>query len=159
MIALHVLDVKAFMGLLFTGTAFDSFYLVEGDIAMAINYHVDGKVNQDFYSEDELEELKIEEYQSWKDSKNIIVSMIKGKRLPGSMKLVLKALPKRSKDEPVVEGRIESYLLNIRFDNNELLLVTGVARSTFSMDRSGEDEWDNNVRGFLSKNGIASEVC
>lgn len=158
MIALHVGDVKSFMSLLFSGNAFDSFFLVEADISVAVSYHIDGKINQSFFSDEELEELKLEEYRDWKNAKPIIVDMIKGKHLPTSMKLVLKALPKKNPETEQKEGRIESYLLNIRFENNDLLLITGVARSTFTLDRSGEKEWDDNVSGFLKKNGIIFEV-
>lgn len=147
MTALKVTDIKAFMGLLFSGTAFDNFMFVEGDIDVAIGFHLDGKVNMTFFAEEELEALKIEEYRTWGETKPIVREIIKGKRLPVSMKLVLKKAG---------QGDI-TYLLNIRFDNNNLLVVTGISRNVFTMDKFGEKEWDDNVRGFLKRNQVSFE--
>lgn len=147
MTALHITDVKNFMGILFGGTAFDNFLFVEGDISTAISYHLDGKINFSFFAEEELESLQLEEYQDWKTSKAIILQMIKGKKLPVSMKLVLKKAGKGDM----------TYVINIRFDNNTLLLVTGISRAVFSLDKLGEQEWDDNVCGFLKRYGIEFE--
>lgn len=147
MVALRVENVKNFMSLLFGGNSFDNFMFVEGDISTAIDYHIDGKVNMNFYTDEELEELKCEEYQTWGMTKTIITQMIKGKRLPVSMKLVLKKAG---------QGDL-TYLLNIRFDSNALLLVTGISRSVFTLDKSGEKEWDENMCSFLKRFGIEYE--
>lgn len=147
MVALHITDIKSFMAQLFHGASFDSFLFVEGDIRTAIDYHIDGKINFSFYSEEELEELKLEEYQDWASTKTIVTQMIKGRRLPVAMKFVLKKAGK---------GDL-TYLLSVRFDNSNLIVVTGVSRSGFSLDHSGEKEWDDNVRGFLTKNGVDFE--
>lgn len=148
MTALHITDVKLFMNLLFSGDAFDRFLFVEGDVATSISYHLEGKTNYSFFTEEELEELKVEEYQDWLSTKPIVLQMIKGKRLPVSMKLVLKKA-----------GREDiTYLLNIRYDSANLILVTGISRTAFTLDKSGEKEWDDNVGAFLKKNGICFEV-
>lgn len=135
------------MSLLFGQNAFDNFLFVEGDISTAVDYHIDGKVNMSFYTDEELEELKIEEYQRWAETKGIITQMIKGKRLPVSMRFVLKKAG---------QGDI-TYLLNIRFDNNALMIITGVSRTVFTLDKSGEKEWDDNMSGFLKRSGIDIE--
>ena len=147
MVALRVNNIKQFMALLFNGTAFDNFLLVEGDVSTSIDYHLDGKINMSFYTDEELEELKVEEYQTWGASKSIVTQMIKGKRLPVSMKFVLKKAG---------QGDI-TYLLNIRFENNNLLLVTGISRAVFTLDKNGEKEWDDNMSGFLKRSGIDFE--
>lgn len=147
MTALHIADIKGFMNLLFTAEAFDRFQFVEGEISTAIDYKLSGRVNFNFYSEEELEQLKSEEYQEWGATKPIITQMIKGKRLPVSMKFVLKKAGK---------GDL-TYLLNIRYENNNLVIITGVSRSVFTMDKSGEKEWDDNVKAFLNRNGVNYE--
>lgn len=148
MVALRIADVKNFMSLLFAGVAFDNFLFVEGDVSTAIDYHIEGKVNMNFYTDEELEELKVEEYQTWGATKAIVTQMIKGKRLPVSMKLVLKKAG---------SGDL-TYLLNIRFDSNALIVVTGTTRAVFTLDKTGESEWDENMKGFLKRNGIEFEV-
>ena len=144
MIALHVTDIKNFMSQLFGGTAFDNFSFVEGDISVAVDYHIDGQINRAFFGDDEK---PVAAFQSWEQTKPIVTQMIKGKRLPVSMKLVLK--------KPG-QGDL-TYLLNIRFDNNNLLLVTGISHTVFTLDKTGEKEWDDNMRGFLTRSGIEFE--
>lgn len=147
MTALHVTDVKNFMSQLFVGMSFDSFLFVEGDISTAISYHIDGRVNMDFYTEEELEELKVEEYRTWDLTKPIVTQMIKGKKMPVAMKLILKKA-----------GRGDlTYLFNIRYENDTLVVVSGISRSSFTFDKSGEKEWDDNVKSFLIKSGIDFE--
>ena len=145
--AIRVTNIKAFMNVLFANTAFDSFLFVEGDISVAMDYHISGRVNMNFFSEEELESLRLEEFMRWQDVKENVRQMIKGKRLPVSMKLVLK--------KPG-SGDI-TYIVNIRFDNNSLMLVTGVTHSVFTTDRTGEQEWDKNMCGFLKNHDIEYE--
>ncbi|MBR4725101.1 MAG: hypothetical protein IK071_04895 [Lachnospiraceae bacterium] len=145
--AIKVTNIKSFMGILFSDTAFDSFLFVEGDISVAMDYHLSGRVNMNFFSEDELEQLRMEEFMRWQDVKENIRQIIKGRRLPVSMKLVLK--------KPG-SGDI-TYIVNIRFDNNNLMLVTGVSHTVFTTDKSGEFEWDRNMCGFLDNHGIEYE--
>lgn len=147
MTALHIADIRSFMSLLLTSEAFDRFLLVEGDVATSITYHLDGRINYSFYTEEELDELKLEEYREWGQVKSMVTQMIKGKRLPVSMKFVLKKAGR---------GDI-TYLLNIRYDNANLVLITGVSRSVFTMDKTGEKEWDDNVKAFLGRNGVGFE--
>ena len=145
--AIKVTGIKAFMNVLFADTAFDNFQFVEGDISVAMDFHISGRVNMNFYSEEELEQLKLEEYMYWREAKDSVKQIIKGKRLPVSMKLVLK--------KPGA-GDI-SYIVNVRFDNNSLVLVTGVSHTVFTTDKSGEVEWDNNMCSFLKKHEIDYE--
>lgn len=144
MTAIHVTDIKSFMTLLFSGDGFDRFLFVEGDISTAVDYHICGRINMNFYTDEELDELKLEEFQTWGATKELVKTMIKGKRLPVSMKFVLKKDGKEN----------ITYLLNIRFDNNNLVLITGITRELFTLDKSGEKEWDMNVTDFLTRNNI-----
>ncbi|MCR5331133.1 MAG: DUF5721 family protein [Lachnospiraceae bacterium] len=145
--AIKVTGIRTFMNELFTGMAFDNFQFVEGDISVAMGFKISGRVNMNFYSEEELEQLKVEEYMYWREAKEIVKQIIKGKRLPVSMKLVLK--------KPGA-GDI-SYIVNVRFDNNNLVLVTGVSHTVFTTDKSGEAEWDSNMCTFLKKHEIEYE--
>lgn len=147
MIAIHVTDVKSFMALLF-GDAFDKFLFVEGDVSTSIDYHISGRINMSFYTDEELDELKLEEFQTWGATKDMVRTMIKGKRLPVGMKLVLKKDGKEN----------ITYLLNIRFDNNNLIIVTGITREQFTLDKAGESEWDDNVLEFLGRHNVDCEI-
>ena len=145
--AIKVTGIRTFMNELFAGMAFDNFQFVEGDISVAMDFKISGRVNMNFYSEEELEQLKVEEYMYWREAKENVKQIIKGKRLPVSMKLVLK--------KPGA-GDI-SYIVNVRFDNNNLVLVTGVSHTVFTTDKTGEVEWDNTMCSFLKKHEIEYE--
>ncbi|MCR5321954.1 MAG: DUF5721 family protein [Lachnospiraceae bacterium] len=145
--AIKVTGIKVFMNILFNDAAFDNFQFVEGDISVAMDYHISGRVNMNFFSEEELDQLKLEEYMYWREAKESVKQMIKGKKLPVSMKLVLKKQG----------GGDITYIVNIRFDNNNLMLVTGVSHTVFTTDKSGEIEWDNNMCSFLKKHEIEYE--
>lgn len=45
--------------------------------------------------------------------------------------------------------------INIRFEKNELYIITGTAIKTFTLDKTLEQEWDVWVRGFLKRQNIS----
>lgn len=55
MIAIQITDLKYFMNTLLLKEAFDSFLLEEATIKTAQTYIIDGHINQDFYTKEELE--------------------------------------------------------------------------------------------------------
>jgi hypothetical protein len=54
---------------------------------------------------------------------------------------------------------IGGLFLNIQFRNKKLLLTTGTALRTFTLDRSVDTAWDVYVQGFLRKCGVAAETA
>ena len=56
-----------------------------------------------------------------------------------------------------VDGRqIQGLYLNIRYEDGALYCITGIGLGFFTMDRTLEREWDEEVRKFLHAQGI---VC
>ena len=90
MVALEIEDIKGFTSDLFVGTKFDSFLLKEARFVTFAVFDIDGKVREDYYTREEREEGKIGEYSAWSALKPVCYFLIKGKRLPGSFKLVFK---------------------------------------------------------------------
>ena len=87
MVALKIEEQKAFTAGLFIGEIFDKFLVREAEIVTYNQFTIDGKVRQGYFSEEELEENRIEEYSSWKTLKPVCYSLIKGKRLPESFRI------------------------------------------------------------------------
>ena len=113
------------------------------------------------FSEEELEENRIEEYSSWKTLKPVCYSLIKGKRLPESFRIVFQ-MPPSARDRFVagkVPGiypdQVGGLYINIQYENHEMICVTGTSMKQFTMDRTLENDWDENVRKFLRNNGAA----
>lgn len=45
--------------------------------------------------------------------------------------------------------------LNVQYEKQEITCVTGTALTGFSLDRTLEQEWDESVKKWLKKKGIA----
>ncbi|MDF2906964.1 MAG: hypothetical protein K0R34_2285 [Herbinix sp.] len=164
MISLTITEVKAFMGKLLTQTTFDFFLLKEMELSTFINFSINGQLNEAFFTKEELEERGGNQHSVlWSEVRSIAYSMIKGNKTPLALKIVFQ-LPRPLCEELVQEsgGRLKSeevggLYLNVRFDKNELHLVTGTAIKTFTLDKTLEQEWDLRVKRILKEQGIACE--
>ena len=52
---------------------------------------------------------------------------------------------------------IESFLINIHYENQVLKVITATSARTFSLERDAEQFWDGFVAGFLEKQGLEVE--
>ena len=143
MVALKIEEQKAFTAGLFIGEIFDKFLVREAEIVTYNQFTIDGKVRQGYFSEEELEENRI-----------------KGKRLPESFRIVFQ-MPPSARDRFVagkVPGiypdQVGGLYINIQYENHEMICVTGTSMKQFTLDRTLENEWDENVKKFLKKNGV-----
>ena len=164
MISFNIQEVKTFMSKLLMNTTFDSYLLKELELQTFTGFTINGLLNEEFYSKEELEERAEAKAILWSEVKPVVYSMIKGNKTPLSLKIIFQ-LP-RKQCEVLLEqmsGRyrmeeIGGLYLNIRFDRGELRIITGTAIKTFTMDKTLEQEWDNKVKVFLKDQGIAFEV-
>ena len=164
MISLTITEVKSFMGKLLTQTTFDFFLLKDMELSTFISFTINGQLNEAFYTKEELEERGENGHSSlWSEVRSIAFSMIKGNKTPLALKIVFQ-LPRPLCEELVQQsgGRLKSeevggLFLNIRFDKNELHLITGAAIRTFTLDKTLEQEWDLWVKRMLKEQGIAFE--
>jgi len=65
MLSIQIQDVKEFMNQLLRSDLFHPFYLWEASIKTSVSYHIDGRLNQDFYNTEELETLPQTDYIPW----------------------------------------------------------------------------------------------
>ena len=164
MISLTITEVKSFMGKLLAQTTFDFFLLKEMELSTFISFTINGQLNEAFYTREELEERGENQHSSlWSEVRSIAYSMIKGNKTPLALKIVFQ-LPRPLCEELVQQsgGRLKSeevggLFLNVRFDKNELHLITGTAIKTFTLDKTLEQEWDLWVKRMLKEQGIAFE--
>lgn len=89
MIALRIEEQKKFTSGLFIGELFDQFLLREADIVTFNRFTIDGRVRRGYYTGEEQEEGKIGEFSSWRTIKPVCFSLIRGKRLPETFRIVL----------------------------------------------------------------------
>ncbi len=144
-------DIKNYMNQLLVNEKFDSFYLYEARVKGAIDYFIGGKLNKDYYDDEEKAELEGLEYVSWGNIKNTVYDLIKGKNLPINLKIILmfnrenierliemNNLPMKSED-------VGALFYNIHYEAGQLNLTTGTSLKIFTLDKRLEQLWDDTV--------------
>lgn len=163
MIAIELTDIKTFMNKLLKTDTFDNFLLQEAVISSGASYVIDGHINKGFYTEEDLEELGISEYKILPFSmlRNNCFDLIKGKKTPSSFRFVFTLSPSNLRNTLAASGSsftendITGIFLNLKYQNQLLVLTTGVSYNIFSPDKSLEMYWDNAIQKFLKQHEIA----
>lgn len=163
MLSIQIPDVKDFMNHLLIQDTFHPFYLWEASLKTSIYYHIDGRLNEDFFNSDELENLPQADYISWINVKPQLFALIKGKRTPLSMKLIL-MLSKANVDNilvkynlPLSQENINGLFFNIHYDGKTIRATTGVSYKTFTMDKRLEQIFEENMLSWLTRHKITYE--
>lgn len=166
MLALQISSMKTFMQHLLNNDTFDIFLLEEASITTANTYTIDGHMNRDFFSAEELEAGEVCPYAfaPWSDMRGLCFNLIKGKHTPLSFKFVLHLKPSQTeqllKQEncSISADQIKALVLTIRYDGGKAVLTTGSAYHTFLMTKEPELIWDKALTRYLDRKEIAFEV-
>lgn len=161
MIALQIKATKNFMNALLLTEQFDSFFVEEASVTTFNAFHIDGHIVSEFFDSDERPALA--PLSAWKDIRPICLQLIKGKRSPVSLHIVLQAPPalieKLAADEAceVDSNLIRSLVLNIRYDNGKVTCITGSSFTTFIPDKTVDKVWAAYICKFFSTVGLDFE--
>jgi hypothetical protein len=165
MISLKIIDVKAFMNCLLIQNVFDNFLLSELELTTYNHFHISGSLNEAFYNSDEWEQLAGRKYSTWGEVKPIAFSLVKGSKLPLSIKIVfllssnnVEQVLKRA-GQNMKPDDINGLFLNIKFEKGNVTLITGTSIKIFTLDKTLERMWDEDLQRFLKHYEIASEIC
>ncbi len=162
MISLKVVDVKKFMTNILVDNVFDNFCVSQVNIDTFAKFSIDGRLNRKWFSEEEKENI-LEDYSKWGEMKRYTYEIIKGNKVPTSFKIILLLSRENTKNMlmkynyQISEKDVEGFFINIMFENNEIHIITGISYRTFIMDKSLDNEWDNNIKLFMKKNNIEIE--
>lgn len=162
MILCKIKDKKDFIGKLLASDCFDSFLLKEAGIHGFVPYQIDGHINKTFFHEEDTDAsyYLAYEYAQWKDVRPICFDLIKGKRTPTKFAFVLYLKPEAMNSlfgksgVSLPDSLVQNLILNIRFEQGEMSITTGVDYSGFTLDKQAEQLWDQTARKFLDKKGI-----
>ena len=164
MVALQIQDIKQFMSKLLLSQTFDNFLLVEGTITTYNTFRIEGRLHKEFFTAEELEEqgLDSREFSLWKEVKPFCLELIKGKKTPLGFKFTFQ-LSKENTTKLLTSSGITSIqpenvsglLLNIRYDNGALNVITATNLSLFTLDKTLERAWDDMVKRFLKQQEIS----
>lgn len=165
MIALQITDLGTFMNSLLKGKMFDHFLLQEATITQAVSYTIDGTLNKDYYSDEELEEMELTDnsYLPFSYVRPVCFELLKGKKKPGYFKFIFLLSPKNQASTVARSGSafhsedISAMYLNLTYKNNILTCTTGISYKLFSLDKTLEQEWDRLVKIFFRQNKVEVE--
>lgn len=153
-------DIKAFMNEFLTGTGFDHFLLCEASIKTGSTYIIDGHINKEFYDTDDVHLDACRIYQYWSECRPIAFQIVKGSRPPLAMKIVLMLAPEQLKEFlqkyniSISADQISGLYLNIRYEYGTLHLSAGTALTIFTLDKTVEHMWEEQLSQFFQQMGI-----
>lgn len=165
MIALQLPEVRVFMNKLLCTEIFDNFLLQEASIQGSISYHIEGALHKDFYSSEELETEHLTglSFIPYGKIRTQCFDLIKGKRTPSFFKFVLLLSPDNLEKTLQQTGSafstqdVSAAFINLKFQNNQLVLTTGISYRIFTTDKSLDHEWDQLIKRFLKNHAIVFE--
>ena len=153
--------MNRFMGKLLKGENFDGFLLKEGFLRTSIEYRFQGQLFSEYFDTEEKEKLA-ERYICWGELRPTVFELIKGKRTPLAFSFTL-LLTQNATAELLARRQVNvgedspSLYLQIRFEHGTGHIVTGTARNTFSLDKSMEEAWDEEIRQLMKSMELAVE--
>lgn len=152
----QIIGQKDFMNQLLLGSLFDEYDLKEASIVTAVTWSVDGHMNQNYF-QNEIEK----KYIAFKDVKQVFYQMIRGKISPVSFHIVLLMNQEKMKQKEeeyqcsFKNMMIQNLVLNIKFENGIMQLITAVDYENFTLDRDFEKEWDQCIYHLLCEHGFS----
>lgn len=164
--SIHILDIKPFMQLLFQTEQLNEYEFVSADIRTDMTYSLDGHINRSFFSDEELalHGLTQRSYLTWSIAREKIFTLIKGKRTPSLLKIVLRVSAQEtetlvtSTNSSLNSNDIDGIFINIIFQENKLNVICGISYTIFTMDKELESEFASNIITFLKSNRITCEI-
>lgn len=162
---IEVLDIKQFMQLLFQTNALDSYEFISASIRTDMTYNLDGHINKEFFTPDELEQMNTNEslYLFWHTAKEKVFQLIKGKKTPSQLKIVLKLSEQdtcsllESTHSTLSTMDIDGMFLNILFQNGKLTIVCGISYKIFTLDKNMENEFAASISTLLKEASITCQ--
>lgn len=163
--AINILDIKPFMQLLFQTNALDQYQFVSATIQTDMTYTLDGHINHSFFDEEELSSHSLTDisYLPWQLAKEKIFLLIKGKRTPSQLKIVLKADSSHinalleSTKSSLNSNDIDGLFLNIIFQENTLNVTCGISYKIFTLDKNLEEEFSAKTITLFKSYNITCE--
>ncbi len=161
MLNIEISETGKFMSKLLIENTFDTFLMVESSVMTNATYNINGRINKSFFDEEEMENLPSKEYVTWGSARPHIYILIRGKKLPLSLKIVLilsdanilRIIEKNNLTIAVDD--VANLSLNIYYDGEKVMVTTVASMNAFSMDKTLSILWDENVSAFFKQNMIA----
>lgn len=163
--SINILDIKPFMQLLFQTNILDTYQFVSATIQTDMTYSLDGHVNRHFFNDEELFTFNPREstYLPWSMAKDKVFLLIKGKRTPTQLKIVLRANQEdtdsllTATNSSLKSNDIDGIFMNILFQENKLNVICGISYNIFTLEKELEAEFSNIIITLFKCNSITCE--
>lgn len=162
MIQFDIKNSKKIMGDIFIGDFVDDLYVVECEIHMMSQINIDGKKCKKWFVDEAKDKVGSEAedkagneaedkvgsenecgiYCKWKQLKEMVYNIIKGKKTPSFLKIVFVEN----------ENDIKTGVLNLKYQDEKVFLTTGYICREFILDKSFEKEWDIKISQIIENN-------
>lgn len=149
MLVSNVNNTKEFMAMLLKKDTFDAFQVREVIITTFTTFEIRCNLNKDFF---ETEEEITRKFCLWSELKPHVFELIKGNRLPKSIKIVFSANDTLLQS---ISPEASALFINVNFENNRLGVITGSSLKNFTLNKTVEFIWDEWVINFLEGNKIS----
>lgn len=165
MVCLKIKSAREFMQKFLMTEAFADFLLAEARIDTFVRFDIDGHVRKEFYTKEEQEQQGLYEFAVWESMRPQVVQLIKGKRTPLFMKLVLVYMPEKAREcfagtglAAESEGFVKYLLCTVKYENGVITLTGGISYQGFTMDKSPEKCWDRVLCLLADQMGLEYEI-
>ena len=147
MLSFDIPEVKPFMAQLLKGETFDGFCLHTAQIVTYASFLIEGNRVEKYYSPEEMPEGK---YCTWKEIKPLVFQLVRGNKLPVSMKFVFFLLETQTAAFP----NASALFLNLVFSNGKVRGTTAVAQTSFSLQKDTDIAWEAWIKDFFQRENI-----
>ena len=155
----YSLSAKNCMSHLLLKETFDTFLFIEAEFTTWGKFKIDGYLQTEFF-----DEAPEETYARWEKARDYSFQIIRGKRTPLNFKIIL-ALPEDQYPDFLIRHGLSAYrpkniqglYLNFHYNGTALQCTTGTTLNTFTLDKTLEHAWDNEVRSILKANLIEGD--
>lgn len=163
--SIEILDIKQFMQLLFQTDKLDSYEFVSSKIVTDMSYELDGHINRNFFSTEELTQNGLNEctYLPWQLARDKNFLLIKGKRTPSELKIVLKLSKEQmnqflsNSNSSLNPNDIDGMFLNVLFHENKLNVICGISYKIFTLEKNLESDFSQSIITLFKSYCIACE--
>ena len=147
MVALEITnsDVKNFMGQLLRQDIFDQFEVRSIEIATAMRMSIDGLVLSD-------DPEATASFSTWEALRPLVYEIIKSSTKPKYVKIVFSY---KASAVGEIHPNAAALFLNLSYENDGVTFTTGTGQKEFLFDKSLDSNWDEWIRGFFVKVGLA----
>jgi len=142
-------SIKPVMNQLLKGTAFDSFLVRGAEISVFIRIEISGILDKNFYPEKDRDALN-RNYAYWNEIKPFVLSLVKGGRTPGMLKIIFSLTDDAVK---ALHDNASAMFLNLLYEEGKLRFTTAMSQRSFSLDKSADAAFDAYIKNYLNRNG------